>query len=181
MSDQQSGSRVFALPAFIRFTIKTSTTIITMYAYDQENITEEVLVMRKYMAIAVMICLSALLLVGCGGSGDKNVKEQSEAKAQPKADVRAAGELPSQTDGYVIMVKDADTEDPLAGVRVQFCSDSECRMGVTDDTGTAVFKVDPGKYEAHILKPPAGYQKNKETVELTEDNRIAVFTLLKAE
>ena len=103
------------------------------------------------------------------------------AQAEEQADQKVTEELPSQTDGYVIMVKDADTEDPLAGVRVQFCSDSECRMGVTDDTGTAVFKVDPGKYEAHILKPPAGYQKNKETVELTEDNRIAVFTLLKAE
>lgn len=54
-------------------------------------------------------------------------------------------------------------------------------LHVTDDTGTAVFKVDPGNYEAHILKPPAGYQKNKETVELTEENRIAVFTLLKEE
>ena len=150
--------------------------------------------MKKCVSIVVMICLSVSLLMGCGGSGegDKDQGAQSGEKAQVKTASAAAPqqakakgdkpldeELPSQTDGYVIFVKDANTNEPLAGVRVQFCSDSECMMGMTDGTGTAVFNVDPGNYEAHILKPSAGYQKNKETAELTADDRIAVFALLK--
>ena len=173
--------------------------------------------MKKYVAIIVMICLSASLLMGCGGSGggDKSVGAQSkveaqadeaqadaaqadvaqedaaqadaaqeevqaiETQAETQADKSVIRELPSQTDGYVIFVKDANTEEPLAGVKVQFCSDSQCMMGLTDNTGAAVFNMDPGNYEAHILKPPAGYQKNSETAELTADDRLAVFELLK--
>jgi hypothetical protein len=41
--------------------------------------------------------------------------------------------------------------------------------------------VDPGNYEAHILKPPAGYQKSRETANLTAEDRVAVFKLRKAD
>ncbi len=132
--------------------------------------------MKKYVAIVVMICLIAPLLMGFGGGG-KSVGEQSGEKAQ--ADEQVTGELPSQTDGYIIFVRDANTEEPLAGVKVQFCSDTMCMMGVTDNTGAAVFNMDPGNYEAHILKQPKGYQKSSETANLTADDRIAVIGLLK--
>ena len=168
--------------------------------------------MKKYVAIVVMICLCASLLMGCGGSGGggRNVGAQSKAEAQEKtaqaevqkqaeaqektaqkevlaveaqeevqADQQVTRELPSQTDGYLIFVKDANTEEPLAGVRVQFCSDTQCMMGVTDNTGVAVFNMDPDNYEAHILKQPAGYQKSSETANLTATDKTAVFTLLK--
>ena len=186
--------------------------------------------MRKFVAVVVMICLSASLLMGCGGSGsggggDKGADAQSKAQAQEEtvqaeeqqqaeaqeetaqaeelqqaeeqaetaqeevqaieaqeevqADNRITRELTPQADGYIIWVKDANTDEPLADVKVQFCSDSQCRMGVTDNSGAAVFNVDPGNYEAHILKPPAGYQKSSETAELTPDDRVAVFKLLK--
>ena len=139
--------------------------------------------MKKCVAIIVMICLSASLLMGCGGSGSggKSVDAQSKEDAQAvetqnevqqqeesqadaeqgevqaveneeQADKKVTRELPSQTDGYVIFVKDANTEEPLAGVKVQFCSDSQCMMAKTDNTGAAVFNVDPGNYEAHVLK-----------------------------
>ena len=85
----------------------------------------------------------------------------------------------SQTDGYLIFVKDANTEEPLAGVKVQFCSDTQCMMGRTDNTGVAVFNMEPGNYEAHILKQPDGYQKNNETAKLTATDKTAVFLLLK--
>ena len=163
--------------------------------------------MKKYVAIIVMICLSASLFTGCGGSGGggrsmgAQTKTGAQAEVQPKAkaqaetaqeevkaveakneeqaDKKVTRELPSQTDGYVIFVKDANTDEPLAGVKVQFCSDTQCMMALTDNTGAAVFKMDPGNYEAHILKPPAGYQKSKETAQLTADDRIAVLALLK--
>ncbi|MEE1163838.1 MAG: hypothetical protein UHU21_09095, partial [Lachnospiraceae bacterium] len=88
-------------------------------------------------------------------------------------------ELPSQTDGYLIFVKDANTDEPLADVRVQFCSDTQCMMGRTDNTGAAVFDMEPGNYEAHILKQPEGYQENSETAKLTATDKTAVFRLLK--
>ena len=132
--------------------------------------------MKKYVAIVVMICLIAPFLMGSGGGG-KSAGAQSRAEVQ--ADQQAAGEFPSQTDGYIIFVKDANTEEPLAGVKVQFCSDTMCMMGVTDNTGAAVFNMDPGNYEAHILKQPKGYQKSSETANLTVDDRIAVIGLLK--
>ena len=81
--------------------------------------------MKKYVAIVVMICLIAPLLMGFGGGG-KSVGEQSGEKAQ--ADEQVTGELPSQTDGYIIFVRDANTEEPLARVKVQFCSDTMCMM-----------------------------------------------------
>ena len=168
--------------------------------------------MKKYVAIVVMICLCASLLMGCGGSGGggKSVGAQSKAEAQEKTaqaevqkqaeaqektaqkevlaveaqaeaqvDQQVTRELPSQTDGYLIFVKDANTEEPLAGVKVQFCSDTQCMMGRTDNTGVAVFNMEPGNYEAHILKQPEGYQKNNETAKLTATDKTAVFLLLK--
>ena len=164
--------------------------------------------MRKYVAAIIMICLSVSLLMGCGGSGggDKSKEVQSKAEAQvetaqaeaqqqadaPKTEVKTAeaqaDKQPekqltrqsfAQTDGYLIFVKDANTNEPLARVKVQFCSDSQCMMALTDNTGAAVFNVDPGNYEAHILKPPAGYQKSSETAKLTATDKVAVLVLLK--
>ena len=128
--------------------------------------------MRKYIAIVMMICLSASLLTGCGGSGGGGRSMGGQPKSETRTDA-------TQADGYVIFVKDANTEEPLADVRVQFCSDTQCMMAKTDNTGAAVFDVDPGNYEAHILKPPAGYQNSSETADLTAEDRVAVFKLLK--
>ena len=128
--------------------------------------------MRKYIAIVMMICLSASLLTGCGGSGGGGRSMGGQPKSETWTDA-------AQADGYVIFVKDANTEEPLADVRVQFCSDTQCMMAKTDNTGAAVFDVDPGNYEAHILKPPVGYQKSSETANLTAEDRVAVFKLLK--
>ncbi len=171
--------------------------------------------MRKCVAIIIMICLTASLLMSCGGSGggDKNEGAQPETEAQAEAqqqtdavqetaqhqegtqseteattieaqadqqpEKQLTRELPSQTDGYLIFVKDANTDEPLADVRVQFCSDTQCMMGRTDNTGAAVFDMEPGNYEAHILKQPEGYQENSETAKLTATDKTAVFRLLK--
>lgn len=139
--------------------------------------------MRKYVAIIIMICLSASLLMGCGGSGGGDKSKEAQSKAEAQADKQPEKKLTSQslsqTDGYLIFVKDANTEEPLAGVKVQFCSDTQCMMGRTDNTGVAVFNMEPGNYEAHILKQPEGYQKNNETAKLTATDKTAVFMLLK--
>ena len=75
--------------------------------------------------------------------------------------------------------QDAETEEPIPGVRVKFCSDSMCMMGKTDEKGCALFNQDPGEYTAHILKAPEGYEKNEEEIVLTADEHIATFKLNK--
>ena len=123
--------------------------------------------MKKYAAIVMMICLSASLLMGCGGSGggeDKSSAAGSKAEAQEEtaqAEEQQQGEtaqaeeaqqaetgqeeavafeaqeeaqtdqlvsrdMPAPADGYIVFVKDANTEEPLADVRIQFCSDVQC-------------------------------------------------------
>ena len=61
---------------------------------------------------------------------------------------------------YEVLVTDQGGS-PLAGVAVQFCSDTECIMGQTDAKGIAVFEKGAGKYTVHILSVPQGYILDK--------------------
>ena len=61
---------------------------------------------------------------------------------------------------YRVIVSDIDG-DLVKGVTVQFCSDSTCMMGKTDENGVAAFQMEEGQsYTVHILKVPEGYVKN---------------------
>ena len=60
------------------------------------------------------------------------------------------------TGEYLVLVTD-EKGDPVAGVMVQFCSDTECILGETDADGTARFDREAGAYTIHILQPPDGY------------------------
>ena len=63
---------------------------------------------------------------------------------------------------YRVIVTDSDG-DFVQGVKVQFCSDSFCMMGKTDENGVATFKAEEGTiYSAHIMKCPEGYVPNTE-------------------
>lgn len=63
---------------------------------------------------------------------------------------------------YRVIVTDSDG-DFVKDVRIQFCSDSFCMMGKTDENGVATFKADEGTvYTAHIMKTPEGYEPNTE-------------------
>lgn len=57
---------------------------------------------------------------------------------------------------YEVLVNDAAGK-PVPGVTIQFCSDTECIMGTTDDSGRAVFEKEAGVYTVHVLKAPEGY------------------------
>ncbi len=58
---------------------------------------------------------------------------------------------------WKVIVKDEDGAR-IAGVTVQFCNDTSCMIGRTDDTGTALFTAGPGQYTVHIQKVPEGYE-----------------------
>ena len=69
---------------------------------------------------------------------------------------------------YRVIVTDSDG-DFVPGVRVQFCSDSMCRMGKTDENGVAVFNAEEGTiYTVHVMKFPEGYVPNAEEYKTTE-------------
>ena len=74
---------------------------------------------------------------------------------------------------------DAETIKPIPNVRVQFCSDSACRMGKTDENGLVKFEVDPGTYTVHMMMAPEGYVKSEEEFTLDKDNREATYYLSK--
>ena len=57
---------------------------------------------------------------------------------------------------YRIIVTNEDG-DPVPEVAVQFCSDNTCKMGETDEAGTAVFQNEKGCYKVHILEAPEEY------------------------
>lgn len=95
--------------------------------------------------------------------------------AQSDADTTA------DPDAYLVYVRDAETMAPIPGARVQFCSDSLCRMGKTDENGLASFHSDPGTYTVHFMKAPEGYESSAEEFTLNDDNHEAIYLLAKEE
>ena len=166
--------------------------------------------MKKYVSILLVVILSTSLLAGCGGydkPGQKPAEESKEQAAQPEEkeaaqpeekeaagteadaaqadaagdDAQAATDTSADSGAYVIYVMDEETMDPIPGVNVQFCSDTMCRMGKTDEGGSAAFDSDPGTYTVHLMNAPDGYEKCTEELTLDKDNREAVFLLTKQE
>ena len=64
---------------------------------------------------------------------------------------------------YRVIVTDSSGA-PVKDVMVQFCDDTACMMGKTDENGIASFPdaAEGHPYTVHILKVPAGYEKTEE-------------------
>ena len=84
-------------------------------------------ILKKALALCLVLVLSAALLSGCGRKA-----------------------------GYEIVVKDASGR-PVPGVVIQFCSETACSMGTTDERGIALFDKAAGSYTVHVLRVPEGY------------------------
>ena len=75
---------------------------------------------------------------------------------------------------YRVIVSDTDG-DLVKGATVQFCSDTTCMMGKTDENGVAGFQMEEGQnYTVHILKVPEGYVKNPGEY-LTDDTYCDIY------
>ena len=140
--------------------------------------------MKKIVVFVIALTMGIALLTGCGTSGNKDRLNKTASAASETVKTTVTGQDAGQgaktpDNKYVIYVQDAETEEPIPGVRVKFCSDSMCMMGKTDEKGCALFDQDPGEYTAHILKAPEGYEKNEEEIVLTADEHIATFKLNK--
>lgn len=57
---------------------------------------------------------------------------------------------------YEVLVNDANG-NPVSGVSIQFCSDTECSMGQTGADGVATFDKEAGSYTVHVIDVPDGY------------------------
>lgn len=84
---------------------------------------------RKAVVLCLLLALTVSALTACGDSKKTN---------------------------YEVLVNDTAGK-PVAGVTIQFCSDTECNMGTTNENGIAVFEKEAGNYTIHVLKVPEGY------------------------
>ena len=82
---------------------------------------------RKVLAVCLLLALAVVALAACG-----------------------------KKPNYEVLVNDASGK-PVSGVTIQFCSDTECIMGTTNDKGIAAFDKEAGSYTIHVLKVPEGY------------------------
>ena len=156
--------------------------------------------MKKYISFLLAAVLCTSILAGCGGSGksDQQAAGETQEKAvQPEkteetvakedtaqADAaqesaQAAIDLGANSGAYLVRVMEAETMNPIPNVRLQFCSDTMCRMGKTDENGLVMFEVDPGTYTVHMMKAPEGYVKSEEEFTLDKDNREVTYYLSK--
>ena len=87
------------------------------------------------------------------------------------------GVTPNNEGVYRIHVSD-ESGKPVEKARIQFCSDSECMLGVTDETGLATFEVPEGTYTAHVLKAPEGYAKDDTTYTMTGYSDLSIVLKL---
>lgn len=78
--------------------------------------------------------------------------------------------------GYRIQVVD-EAGAPVEGVMVQFCSDTQCLVGKTGADGFATFDEPAGTYTLHLLKVPAGYEKDGTEYPLPETPDTVVLTV----
>lgn len=132
--------------------------------------------MKKLVSLVLVVAMMAVLATGCGGSSDNGNKNDTQTATETAAE-NTDSTADVKDDGYVVLVTDADGA-PIVGASVQFCSDTQCMMGKTDDTGCAIFKVDPGKYTVHVLKAE-GYVVTEEEYAVPEDYGIVKITLEK--
>ena len=83
---------------------------------------------RKALALCLLLALTVTALTACG----------------------------TKKTNYEVLVNDTAGK-PVSGVTIQFCSDTECIMGTTNENGIAVFDKEAGSYTIHVLKVPEGY------------------------
>ena len=111
-------------------------------------------------------------------------RERMQELIDGKADGSAEADAPDETvsvsgtedKGYCVLVQD-ENGDPVPGVNVQFCSDTECMMETTGADGKASYDAEAGTYTVHILKAPEEYAEDSEEYAAPETPGNRVITL----
>ena len=118
--------------------------------------------MIRVFVLGLTLLLALAVLTGCG---------QAAAVPTGKPDVAAAESASS----YQVLVLD-ESGNPVPGAMIQFCSDVECSMAKTDDSGIATFDKEAGSYTVHVLKVPEGFAPDE--TEYTAPAEPALLTIM---
>ena len=101
---------------------------------------------RKMLMIGLALIMALSMLAGCGKSSGK----------------------------YEVLVNN-DAGEPVPDVTIQFCSDTECTVGTTDENGIAAFEKEAGSYTVHVQNVPEGYaEDNTEYTTSSEPGTITI-------
>ena len=84
--------------------------------------------------------------------------------AAPAAESAASPTAIENDEGVYRVIVTDNSGEPVQGATIQFCDDTACMLGKTDDKGIASFPdaAEGHPYTVHVLKAPAGYEKNEE-------------------
>ena len=131
--------------------------------------------MKKQLIRGLSLLTAGILLAGCAGQGS-NQQENNGTSDEPASQAQTAEASDS---AYSVLVVD-ESDNPVPGVTVQFCDDTTCNLGTTDDSGVAVFETEaPGIFTVHMLDIPEGYAED-ETEYVTEDTYGQIKVVLKS-
>ena len=110
--------------------------------------------MKKLLCMLLAV-LCLLSLCACGGAPAAN-NTTPAAEAEPAAEeANPSGATANDAGVYRVLVQDAEGA-AIPDVTVQFCDDTACTQGTTDQDGIATFEAEEGDYSVHILATPAG-------------------------
>ena len=120
--------------------------------------------MKRIIALlmALMMILPALACAGSAVQTEASPAPAAQESAAAPAETEPPEAEPEQAEetvpdiAYTVSVTDPDG-NPVPGVTVEFCSDSECRTESTGENGAAVFTAPEGSYTVHILSVPLGF------------------------
>ena len=146
--------------------------------------------MKKILALLLAGCMM-LALIGCGSTQQPSktevsggqVTEPSEQADKPNGVVEEPGDENTEENtgvptplAYTIVVANENSE-PVKGVTIQFCSDTACMTGKTDESGLVSFEMESGNYTVHVLKVPDGFEKDDAEYEAVEPPAMTSIVL----
>ena len=135
---------------------------------------------KRYFTLLCIIVMSVMIFGGCSENNEEDNKptgtlpeitdtegkpedttndDITETVTEPVTEPVTSNDETAKECIYTIKITDEDGI-PVEGAMIQFCSDTMCMTGKTDPNGTVCFTDEPGNYEVHVLKAPAGYLKD---------------------
>lgn len=133
--------------------------------------------MQKITKILFSSFLTLLMVLGLAGCSQGNTESaETEETEETTETTETAEKADPESTVYEVFVTD-EAGEPVEGVKVQFCSESECLIGTTDEDGIAAFEKEAGTYTVHIQKAPKGYAKDKTEYEAPEKPGRLTITL----
>lgn len=135
--------------------------------------------------LALMLALTLIVgLCACGGNETeeteetKETKETVETKETEETEETEESEEASGATEYLLTVVDEDG-NPISGVMVQLCNDTNCYPCKTDEDGKAKLVLLTDDYVAKLSSLPEGYDYATDEQEFELDGQTELTIVLK--